>query len=169
MVITGKEVKEEDFRKYMSLKEFCDRFEAKWAKQSDTETSSLHLTIRSETFGNTHKPIRLVPHLSCARANPRSAKYWLYCKHLCLWLMPCRSIRELLPDPSLEEKDLEDYWIDKFDTYFRDKTFLPKWALRHYRKYHHNDESSDDLEDEGNIAFSKGNNDLGAKAVEPSG
>ena len=75
MVIPGKEVKEEDFKKLMCQKEFCDRFEPKWAKHLDNEPSSLHLTIRNETFGDTHKPIRLVPHLSSARAGPKSAKY----------------------------------------------------------------------------------------------
>ena len=112
---------------------------------------------------------RLVPHLSCARANPKSAKYWLYCKHLCLWLLPCGTIRELLPDASLEEKDLADFWMDKFNEYLGDETLLPKWAIRHYRKYHNEDgSSSDEIEDESNNELSK-TNLLGGQVGESSG
>ena len=169
-VITGKEVKEDDLKKNMSLKEFCDRFEAKWSKAPESNTSCLHLTIRRESFSDTHYPIRLVPHLSCARANPRSAKYWMYCKHLCLWLLPCKTIRELLPDPSLEDKELADYWIDKFDIFGRDDSLLPTWALRHYKKYHNDNEScSDDSEEEDNITSGKNKeNQLGDNVEESS-
>ena len=84
LVITGKDVKEEDYQKTMSLKEFCDRYDAKWSKVGDANESCLHLTIRRETFSETHYLIRLIPHLSSARANPKSSKYWMYCKHMCL-------------------------------------------------------------------------------------
>ena len=57
VVITGKDVKEEDFRKDMSLKEFCDRFDSKRAKLQDADTPCLHLTIKRETFDNAHSPI----------------------------------------------------------------------------------------------------------------
>ena len=46
VVKTGKLVREEDFKKDLSLKEFCDRFETKFCKVSETNDKILHLTMR---------------------------------------------------------------------------------------------------------------------------
>ena len=98
----GKLVRECDFRKDLSLKEFCDRFETKFVKDPDSHEEILYLSFRRDQFAGVHNAIRLVPHLSTARANPKHKKYWIYCKHLCLWLIPCASLKDLLRNSSLE-------------------------------------------------------------------
>ena len=147
VVQTGKDVKEEEFRKDISLREFCDRFESKICKIPETNDRCLHLTIRRETFSDIHHPIRLIPHLSTARANPKSAKYWMYCKHLCLWLTPCKVIKDILPNVALTDKDLENYWIDRYNELWRHGALLPNWVKRHHQKYCKDEDSSSDEND----------------------
>lgn len=134
VVKIGKLVRKEDFRKKMSVKEFCDRFEGKWTKNKESNENVLSLSVRREFFNGIHYSVRLIPHLTKARANPISPKHWLYCKHLCLWLIPCHTISEILPDRSLEEKDESDFWSDKFNTELEEKDLLPKWAKRHLKE-----------------------------------
>ena len=106
------------------------------------------MTARREVFNGVHYPVRLVPNLTSARANPNSNKHWLYCKHICLWLIPCNTINELFPESSLEGKELQDYWIDKFNAEVVGKSLLPKWVQRQCRKYTGGDSSSEEEEDE---------------------
>ena len=78
----GKLVRECDFRKDLSLKEFCDRFETKFVRDPDSHEEILYLSLRRDQFAGVHNAIRLVPHLSTARANPKHKKYWMYFKLL---------------------------------------------------------------------------------------
>ena len=104
MLEKGKLVRREDFNKMMSLQEFCHRFEGKWTRDKDNNENVLSLTARREVC---HYLVRVVPHLTSARANPNSNEHWLYCKHICLWLIPCSTISELFPESSLEGKELQ--------------------------------------------------------------
>ena len=140
----GRLVRRDEFRRVMSLKEFCDRYEGNWAKDTETNEKVLYLIARREVFNDIHHPVRLVPHLEIARANPKSAKHWLYCKHLCLWLIPCKCISDIMPESALEGKELGDYWIDKFDCELRKRGILPKWVRRQCFKYEKGESSSDD-------------------------
>ena len=145
VVALGRFVKAEDFRKNKTLKEFCDRYECKFQKQPETNDKVLDLSLRSESFGGTHHAVRLVPHLTSSKANPKSGKYWTYCKHLCLWLYPCEFMRDLMPTPLLVDKDLENYWIEKYEELHSNfKNLLPNWVKRQYSKYIDNESSSDD-------------------------
>ena len=74
VVITGKDVKEEDFRKCMSLNEFCDRFDAKWSRKKDSDGSYLHLAIRRESFNENNYAIRLIPNLTSARSEEHTSE-----------------------------------------------------------------------------------------------
>ena len=118
----GKLVRECDFKKDMSLMEFCDRYETKFVKDPETNDNILYLSLRRDQFAGIHNAIRLVPHLTAAKANPKNKKYWLYCRHLSLWLIPCAFLTDLLPNSSLEEKELERYWIDKFTDFYENKS-----------------------------------------------
>ena len=144
----GKLVRECDFRKDLSLKEFCDRFETKFVKDPDSHEEILYLSLRRDWFAGVHNAIRLVAHLRTARANPKHKKYWMYCKHLCLWLIPCASLKDLLPTSSLEEKDNDKYWIDKFTDFFENnETLVPLWVKRQYWKYDDESSSTDEEND----------------------
>ena len=67
----------------------------------------------------------------------------MYCKHLRLLLIPCASLKEVLPNSSLEEKDNEKYWIDKFTDFFENnETLVPLWVKRQYWKYYENSSST---------------------------
>ena len=82
------------------------------------------------------------PHLSERNANPKSPKFWLYCKHLCLWLLPCKTINDLLPAEDLPQEQLQDYWTIKYDENFGSNlSLLPKWARAYYNKYNKNDDA----------------------------
>ena len=148
VVKCGKLVREADFKREMALKEFCDRYEAKFIKDPETNDEILYLSVRRNQYADVHNGIRLIPHLSTARANPKAKNYWLYCRHLCLWLIPCTTLNELLPNPELEDKDLENYWIDQFNRFVENNaSIVPLWVKRQYWKYHHGDSSSDEDED----------------------
>ena len=54
----------------------------------------------------------------------------------------------MLPNPELEDKDLENYWIDQFNRFVENNaSIVPLWVKRQYWKYHHGDSSSDEDED----------------------
>ena len=97
----------------MSLKDFSERFTATWEKGDEPNTFHLHLSERRDCTENFYYRTRLIPHLTERNANPKCSKHWLYCKHLCLWLLPCTSIRELLPESeeTSTEQELQAYWI----------------------------------------------------------
>ena len=46
MVKCGKLVREADFKREMALKEFCDRYEAKFIKDPETNDEILYLSVR---------------------------------------------------------------------------------------------------------------------------
>ena len=125
-----KNIKAEDYRQEMSVKEFCDRFNVNWRKGNDDSTCCLHLSERRDRTESMYYPIRMKPHLTERNANPNSPRYWLYCRHLCLWLIPCKTIADLMPESNLEEAELEVYWINKYDDILckDDLALLSKWA-----------------------------------------
>ena len=133
----------------MCLKEFCDRYEAKIIKHPETNEEILYLSIRRSQYADVPNAVRLIPHLTSARANPKAKDHWLYCRHLSLWLIPCGVLNELLPDPQLEEKEMQNYWIDKFYNFYdQNDTLIPLWAKRQYWSYHIEDTLSDDDNDD---------------------
>ena len=145
-----KNIKAEDYRQEMSVKEFCDRFNVNWRKGNDDSTCCLHLSERRDRTESMYYPIRMKPHLTERNANPNSPRYWLYCKHLCLWLIPCKTIADLMPQSNLEEAQLEVYWINKYDDILckDDLALLPKWARVYHNKYHKDKESESDTDEE---------------------
>ena len=52
-------------------------------------------------------------------------------------------MKDLMPGVSLEHEELVNYWIEKFESIVEEHTILPRWAKRHYRKYHKNKDSSE--------------------------
>ena len=118
----------------MSLKEFDEKFTSKMTKLSEADSPRLSLSLRRD-FSDTSNffyPIRLKPHLTERNANPNAAKHWLYCKHICLFLLPCETISDLLPQEELSDDGLKDYWIKQYDRLAADQNSLPKWV----RAYH---------------------------------
>ena len=76
------------------------------------------------------------------QANPKSRTFWLYCKHLCLWLIPCRKIGDLLPDSDLSPDALQDYWTVQYELSFgADALQRPKWVRAYDNKYKKDDET----------------------------
>ena len=107
----------------MSLKEFCDTFNAKWKRGDEPNSYDLELAWRTYKRDTTYHPIRLVPHLTTKKANPKMHKYFLlYCKHLSLWLIPCKNIIDLLPQSNmlatefanLTEEGEAEYWKKRY-------------------------------------------------------
>ena len=135
-------IKPDEFRKEMSLKEFSDKFEIRW---SSGENPRLILSSRSaqRSKGCFYYPIRLKPHLNDKNANPKSPRYWLFCKHLCLWLTTCKLLTDLLPEPTKPQEELQDYWTNKFDELVtQDLSAIPKWVKAYRNKYIKDDASS---------------------------
>ena len=64
--------------------------------------------------------------------------------HLCRWLKECKRFSDFEPDALITGKELEDYWVNLYETSFENGSFLPKWTLRHYRKYHGKISSDDE-------------------------
>lgn len=58
----------------MSSKEFSDRFEGKWTKDTKTNERVLYLITQREVFNDVHHTLRLIRHMAITRANPKSAK-----------------------------------------------------------------------------------------------
>ena len=83
-------------------------------KDPETNDEILYLSIRRSQYADVHNAVRLIPHLKSAGANSKAKNHWLYCRHLSLWLIPCGVLNELLPDPQLDDKEMQSYWIDKF-------------------------------------------------------
>ena len=145
VVFSGKGVKEEDYRKRMSFREFCDRFNTNSKLDRDTGESHLLLTSRGESYNDITRAVRLVPHLTKARANPKASKHWLYCMHLTRWLTPCETMSDLEPESPLEGKELQDHWIGLYQSMFKNPNInIPKWAQRHYDRYCGDSMSSDE-------------------------
>ena len=102
--------------------------------------------------------------LSEKNANPKSPKFWLYCKHLCLWLIPCRTINDLLPAENLSQEQLQDHWTIKYDlTFGSDPSLLPKWARAYHNTYTKNDDamssSTDSNSDHDSLMNQEDNNE----------
>ena len=138
------DINPQEFKKVLCLKEFCDKFNSHLTSSEKEGGTWLHLSSRKtqKIDSSFHYPIRLTPHLNEKNANPKSPKYWLYCKHLCLWLLPCKNIRDLLPNPELSEDELKIYWINKYQQSFGiDPSLLPKWARAYHNKYHRDEDS----------------------------
>ena len=58
--------------------------------------------------------------------------------------MSCKKIDELFPSDHLSNKDLNDYWVTKFESSFSNNfDLLPKWARAYHNKYHSKQDSSD--------------------------
>ena len=169
------DINPQEFRKNMCLKEFCEKFNSNLSNPSGEEQSRLHLSLRTAQKNDStfHYPIILVPHLSEKNANPKSPKYWCYCKHLCLWLLPCRTINELIPADDLSPEQLQDYWTIKYDLHFGvDPTLLPKWARAYHYKYHKDDDaissSTDSNSDHESVPDQVDNSDAQETPSEPS-
>ena len=122
----------------MSLKEFDEKFTYKLTKLNEADSPHLSLSLRRDfsDTSNLFYPIRLKPHLTERNANPNAAKHWLYCKHLCLFLLPCETISDLLPKEELSDDGLKDYWIKQYDILAADQSRLPKWVRAYHNKYH---------------------------------
>ena len=139
-----------EFKKQMCLKEFCDKFNSKMIKSSGDKDTRLHLSLRNMTNhdNSCYYPIALKPHLSEKNANPKSPKFWLYCKHLCLWLLPCRTIHDFLPTDGVSQEQLQDHWTIKYyENLGSNLSLLPKWARAYHHKYHNDDDSSSSSSD----------------------
>ena len=69
--------------------------------------------------------------------------------------MPCKTLNDLMPCPSLEGKELEKYWIDKFTNFITSTdSSIPLWVKRQYWKYEDDEISSEEEnEDESNKYF----------------
>ena len=93
----SKQVDPNDLRKSLSLKEFCDRFNVSWKRWNKDEDAHLHFTERLLNSYNAFHPITLIPHITKADSNHKSKNYPYFCKHLTLWLTPCRLIKDLFP------------------------------------------------------------------------
>ena len=138
------DINPQEFRKDMSLKEFCDKFNSKLSKLPGQEDIRLQISLRmaQKRDNSFHYPICLTPHLTEKQANPKSRTFWLYCKHLCLWLIPCRKIGDLLPDSDLSPDALQDYWTVQYELSFgADALQRPKWVRAYDNKYKKDDET----------------------------
>ena len=158
-----KTIKSEDFQKEMSLKEFCDRYQVKWTKGEEEHSYDLDLSNRRYRIGTSHYPIRMKPYLGETRANPKSPKFWLYCKHLCLWLIPCHKMEDLMPkEPNMSEEEIMQYWTNKYYAELVDTSKLPRWAKGMHKLYHgvdDDDSDCDNVEDAAHVRVGMDDND----------
>lgn len=124
----GYNIESADYQKQLSLTEFCDKYTSRWNTPRGQTEPFLHLSNRRDRTEKSYNTIRLKPHLIESSENPKSAKYWLYCKYLCTWLMPCEIIEDLYPDPNLQEDELKNYWINKYNK----EMFFLYFQIQHF-------------------------------------
>ena len=147
-VTIPKTIQKQEYQRDMSLKEFCDRYNATVKKGKTVEEDTLNLqkriyqtTFDEDKIGQKFYPLRLVPHMEERNANPKSPKYWLYCKHLCLWIIPCAKMNDLLaPVESKTEDEQKAYWKTEWEKFMLNELakekkdpssyehVLPKWV-----------------------------------------
>ena len=129
----------------MALMEFSEKFISNLGKADGDLNSRLKLSRRNSEKPDQSffYPMALKPFLTERNANPKSPNHWFYCKAICMSVLPCNTIDDLLPTTTLSDKDLKDYWITKYKTAFADDTsLLPKWARAYHVRYHCEQSSS---------------------------
>ena len=135
-----------EFKGDIALREFCDKFNSNLVKKHGEENSRLYLSKRNliKSDQQTYQPIILKPFFYESNADPKSSKFWYYCKIMCLWCIPCKNLDQLMPNSALSDTDLKDHWINKYYTELATNPhLLPKWARAFHDKYHHKiDEAS---------------------------
>ena len=169
--VANKTIKENEYKTEMSLKYFCDKYTVTVSKVKDSNEQKLHIQGRSNEneVNNSFYPLRLSPHMTDQKANPKSSKHWMYCMYLCLWITPCKTIDELLPDPNLTEDKMKAYWTTKFNNLWEKQMELPKedrilplWVRRFHSKF--TNQNSDEDSDEETDAQKKILDDLPGKS-----
>ena len=70
---------------------------------------------------------------------------------MCLWLVPCIKLVDLLPDSNISQTELQDYWTLTYDLNFSvNPSLLPKWAKAYHNKYQKNEEPVSSESDDDN-------------------
>ena len=132
-------ISRDTLRQPMTLRYFCINFNAREQKKLGEDISTLHITLRKpwSKCKQFLQPVCMTPHLTSRKANPQCGKHWDYCRVLCLSNIPCNTTADILPRQVLEDDQLCEYWINKYQTEFSENlALLPKWARAFHMKYY---------------------------------